>query len=68
MDGDDENYYVNSFHVPMNSHTLYQQNDLNPLINSKNRDDIEINSDLNNGYVICGICLINHHTLCQLNE
>ena len=50
------------------SHTLYQQNDLKPLINSNNSDDIEMNVDLKNGCVSRGIGLLNSHTLYQFNE
>ena len=33
----------------MNIHTLYQQNCLKQFINSNNRDDIGMNSNLKNG-------------------
>ena len=45
MGVDVENGDISGGHGSMNSHTLYQQNFLKPLINSNNRDDVEINYD-----------------------
>ena len=62
-----ENCDVSGGHGCINSHTLYQQNGLKPLIHSNNSDDIEINYDLHNGDLCCGIGLINSHALYQFN-
>ena len=62
------NVDVSGGHGSMNIHSRYQHNCLKSLINSKNRDDIENNADLNIGDVNCGICLINSHNLSQFNE
>ena len=68
MDGDFENGDVSSEYGSMNSHSLYQQNGLKPLINLNNRDDIETNYDLNNGGVSIVTGLINSHTISNLTN
>ena len=62
-----ENCDITSGHGSSNSHTLYQQYDLKPLINYNNRDYIEMDTYLNNVDVSHVIGFINSHTLFQLN-
>ena len=52
----------------MNRHTIYKHNGLNTLINSNNRNDIEMYSDLNIGDASRLIGLIKIHTFYQCNE
>ena len=68
MDGYIKNGDVSGGHGSMKSHSIYQHNDLKPLINLNNRDDIDMSSVLKNGYVSSGIGLINRHALYQFNE
>ena len=67
MDEDVESGYVSGEHGSMNIHTVSQQNSLSSLLNYNNSDDIEINGDLKNGDVSCGIGLIKIHALSQCN-
>ena len=68
MDGYIKNGDVSGGHGSMKSHSIYQHNDLKPLINLNNRDDIDMSSVLKNGYVSSGIGLINRHALYQFNK
>ena len=63
MDGGVENVDVSGGHGSVNSHNFYQHNGLISLINYNNSDDMDMNDDLKNGNVGCGIGLINIHTL-----
>ena len=58
MDGDVEICDVRGGNDYMNSHNIYQHNSLKPLINLSHRDGIEMNTDLKNGDVSCGVGLI----------
>ena len=51
----------------MKSQCIYQHNGFSSLINYYNSGDIEMNGDLNNGGVSCGIGLINSHIISQCN-
>ena len=55
MDGDVENGDVSSGNSFMYSHAVYQHNGLKPSINNNNSNDIDMDTNLNNGDVICGI-------------
>ena len=68
MDVDVENSDVIYEHGSTNINTLYQHNGLKSLINSNYSDDIEINSDLKNDVVSCGIGLTNSQNLSEYNE
>ena len=59
---------ISGGHGSVKSHNIYQQNGLKPFIDLNNRDNIEMNYELNNGDVSRGIGLINIHTLYQFNE
>ena len=67
MDGDVENVDTSGGYGSMNTHYLYQRNALISLIVYNNSNDIDMNYDLRNGDVSCGIVLLNIHTLSQCN-
>ena len=67
MAGDAEKGDLSSGYGSMISHTLYQPNDLKSLINYNDRDDMEMNDNLHNGYVRSLIGLINSYTIPQCN-
>ena len=67
MYGGVKNCDLSGLHGSMNSHTLYEQNSLKPLIDSNNSDDIEMNDNLNNGDMSHETGSINSHTLYQFN-
>ena len=67
MSGDAEKGDLSSVYGSMISHTLYQPNDLKSLINYNDRDDMEMNDNLHNGYVSSVIGLINSYTIPQCN-
>ena len=68
MDENVENCGASCGHGYINIHTLYQQNNFKPLINLNNRDDIEMNYDLNNDGVSSVVGSIKIHTISQFNE
>ena len=51
----------------MNINNFYQLNGLKSFMNFNDRDDMETNANLHNGYVTSVIGLINSHTLPQCN-
>ena len=68
MDGDDENCDVSSGYGSTNIHIVYLNNVSKLLINSNDRDDMDMNANLKNEDVISGIGLINIHTTPQFKE
>ena len=68
MYGNVERDEISSGYCYMNSHPVYKFNILKSLINYNYSDDMDVNSNLQNGDNNCEIGLINIHTLPQCNK
>ena len=67
MDQNTEKSGLSSEYGSMNIHNVYQQNGSKSLMNYNDRDDMDMNSNLHNGYVSNEIGILNSHTLTQYN-
>ena len=68
MDGDVENGDISSGYGYMKTHADLQHNSLESLINDNDRNDIDMNYNLQNGYMINITGLLNSQNTPQYNE